>query len=71
MPTNKHPDSKEKPTMSQRFFTACLLILAGIVALWIALELLAKFWVWIVLLGLIVLAGWIVFRVLQARRDRW
>lgn len=39
-----------------RFFRACLLILGGILALWLALELLAQFWGWIVLIGVIVLA---------------
>lgn len=64
-------NKEEKPTMSKRFFTACLLILAGIIALWIALELLARFWVWILVIGLLVLAGWVTYKVLQARRDRW
>jgi uncharacterized membrane protein YdbT with pleckstrin-like domain len=44
------------PTIVQRFFRACLLILGGIVALWIALELLAQFWGWILLICVIALA---------------
>lgn len=44
------------PSIVQRFFRACLLILGGILALWIALELLAQFWVWILLVSVIVLA---------------
>jgi uncharacterized membrane protein YdbT with pleckstrin-like domain len=43
------------PTLVQRFFRACLLILGGILALWIALEILAQFWGWILLTGVIVL----------------
>ncbi|MGE3795592.1 MAG: hypothetical protein AB7I38_16940 [Dehalococcoidia bacterium] len=65
-------DKKEdKPTMSQSFFRACLLILAGIVAIWIALELLARFWFWIVLIAVLLLAGYVAYRVIKARQDRW
>lgn len=43
------------PPITQRFFRACLLILGGILALWLALELLAQFWGWLLLIGLVVL----------------
>ncbi len=43
------------PSILQRFFRACLLILGGVLALWLALELLAQFWGWILLIGVIVL----------------
>lgn len=43
------------PTIMQRFFRACLLILGSIVCLWVALELLAQFWGWILLAAAIVL----------------
>lgn len=43
------------PSIVQRFFRACLLILGGILALWLALELLATFWGWILLIRVIVL----------------
>lgn len=64
-------DKEEKPTMSKRFFTACLLILGGIIALGFALELLARFWLWLLVIGLVALGAYVAFRVLQARRDRW
>lgn len=65
-------DKKEdKPTMSQSFFRACLLILGGIVAISIALELLARFWFWIVLIAVLLLAGYVTYRVIKARQDRW
>lgn len=48
------PDSTP-PTITQRFFRACLLVLGGIVALWLALELLAQFWGWILLVGVVAL----------------
>ncbi|WP_295103914.1 hypothetical protein [uncultured Microbacterium sp.] len=48
--------SEQKPsTIVQRFFRACLLILGGIVALWLAVELLAQFWAWVLLISVIVL----------------
>lgn len=43
------------PTVVQRFFRACVLILGGIVALWIALQLLARFWGWLLLVAAIAL----------------
>ena len=43
------------PTIVQRFFRACLLILGGMIALWLALELLAQFWGWILLILVVVL----------------
>ena len=67
----KKTDNKEKATMSQRFLTACLLILGGVIALYVAIELLSHFWGWIVLSAAVILVGWIAFKVIQARRDRW
>ncbi len=43
------------PPITQRFFRACLLILGGIVCLWLALELLAQSWGWLLLIAAIVL----------------
>ena len=48
------PDETPTPT-PMRFFRACLLILGGVVALWLALELLAQFWGWVLLISVIVL----------------
>lgn len=50
----------DRPTsLAQRVFHACLLILAAVVALWLALELLAQFWGWLLLLVAIVLVLWL------------
>ena len=46
------------PPVTSRFFRACLLILGGIVALWLALELLAQFWGWVLLVAAIALVWW-------------
>ncbi|WP_298868496.1 hypothetical protein [uncultured Microbacterium sp.] len=45
----------QPPSIVQRFFRACLLILGGIVCLWVALELFAQFWGWILLVATIAL----------------
>lgn len=48
---------EESPrSIPQRFFRACLLILGGIAALWLGLELLAQFWGWLLLVGVVVFA---------------
>ena len=41
-----------------RFFRGCSLLLGGIVALWLALQLLAQFWGWILLITGIALVLW-------------
>ncbi|GAA2021750.1 hypothetical protein GCM10009819_00320 [Agromyces tropicus] len=63
----------ETPTPTpQRFFHACLLILGGIVALSLALELLAQFWGWLVLIAGIALVIWAaVVGVRHWREHRW
>jgi fatty acid desaturase len=63
---------KEDPkSVARRFFNFCLLLLGGIVLLYLALELLAHFWGWLVLLGVVVTAIWALMRIVSARRDRW
>ena len=74
MPTSNHPDKhddKENEPMSRRFLTACLLILGGIIALWFAVQLLAHLWGWLLLVAGLALAGWVAFKILQSRRNRW
>jgi len=67
----KKDDEKEKDTMSQRFFTACLLILGGAIALTIAIEFLAQIWGWLVLGVVVAIVIWILARVAKSRQDRW
>lgn len=68
---DKKHDEKEKETMSQKFFNACLLILGGVIVLALAIQLLSQIWVWIVLGIVIIATGWIAFRIWMARRNRW
>ena len=65
-----HKDDKEPTPAMTRFFRACLLALAGVFVLWLALHLLAQFWGWLLLLaaitGLIYVAVWFI----RWRRNR-
>ena len=64
----------ENPTpksVAQRFFDTCLLVLGGVVALWLALQFLAQFWSWIVLVLSVAGVIWVTVLVVRARRDRW
>lgn len=67
--TKKPDDEKPEPLMT-KFFRACLLGLAGVILLCLALELLSKIWGWLLLIaaigGLIWGAVWFV----RWRRDR-
>jgi putative flippase GtrA len=66
------PDPSKEPTsMAKRFLTFCVAILTGVVLLYLALSLLARIWMWIVLIAVILLTGYVVFRVVKARQDRW
>lgn len=56
--------------LSQRFFRACLLILGGIVALSVALDLLARFWGWVALILIVVLILWVGISFYRWWRDR-
>jgi uncharacterized membrane protein len=69
--SDKKPDKEGKPTMSQSFFKACLLVLFGIIALAIAFELLARFWGWLALISAMVVGIWIAVKIYRAKRDRW
>jgi uncharacterized membrane protein YdbT with pleckstrin-like domain len=51
------PDSTP-PSIFQRWFRACLLILGGVLALWLALELFARLWGWLLLAVGIALMLW-------------
>lgn len=65
------PENEKGPApLMTRFFHACLLALAAVVALYLALQILATIWIWLVLIasviGLIAAAMWYV----RWRRDR-
>jgi uncharacterized membrane protein YdbT with pleckstrin-like domain len=71
MRSNHENEKEPKLTMSQTFFRACVLILFGIVAIAIAIELLARFWSWLVIIAVVILGGYLGLAYLRSRRDRW
>ena len=54
--------------LSERFFQACVLLLAGILALWVALQVLSRIWGWLLLIAGIALV--LLLAVLAYRRWR-
>lgn len=63
--------SNEPTSLAKRFFAFCLAVLAGIVLLYLALQLLSQFWGWLLLIASVIAAVWIAVRIVQLRRDRW
>lgn len=70
MPTNRN-DPKEPVTMAKRFMTFCAAVLVGVALLYFAVQLLSQFWGWLVLLAAVAITGYVVIRILRARRNRW
>ena len=68
MPTKN--DDKEPVSIMTRFFRACLLMLAGVFVLWLALQLLAQIWGWLLLLAAVVALIYGVIRFIRWRRNR-
>lgn len=65
----KHEDEKPETIMS-KFFRACLLALAGVVALWLAVQLLAQFWGWLLLVAALGGLIWATIWFIRWQRDR-
>ncbi|MFM9877416.1 MAG: hypothetical protein ACKVOG_06150 [Rhodoglobus sp.] len=63
--------SNEPSTLAKRFVAFCLSVLVGIVLLYLAVQLLAQFWGWLLLIAGFVAAVWIMVRIVQSRRNRW
>ena len=64
-------DTPEPVSMAKRFVLGCLYVFIGIALLKLALDLLAHFWFWLVLLGFLAATGAIVRYVIRSRRQRW
>lgn len=63
--------SNDRPPLFTRAFHGALALLAAAAALWMALQLLAQVWGWLLLLALV---GGAIFVIVQLRRrcrDRW
>ncbi len=64
-------DNPEPVSMTKRFVLGCLYVFIGIGLLKLALDLLAHFWFWLVLIGLLAATVAIVTYVVRSRRQRW
>jgi hypothetical protein len=62
--------SKRKSPFEQ-LFNGALLVFGSIVLIYLALQILASIWYWIVLVVVAVAGIWIAIRVISARRQRW
>lgn len=59
-------------SLVQRLLSACLMLLGCVVALWLALELLAQIWGWLLLVGAVVaLVAAVVIGYRVWRERRW
>lgn len=57
-------------SIAQRFFSVCVLILLGVLAIWLALDVLSRIWGWLVLIAAIGLSGYVAY-ILSRRWRRW
>lgn len=67
---DNEPDDERPETIMQRFFRGCLLALAGVIALWLALQLLAQFWGWLLLAAAVGALIWAAVWFIRRQRDR-
>lgn len=63
--------SNEPTSMAKRFLGFCVSVLAGIVLLYLAMQLLAQFWGWLLLIALIGAAIYVAVVIMRWRRSRW
>jgi membrane protein YdbS with pleckstrin-like domain len=71
MPTHDQTPDKEPEPLMTRFVHACLLLLVAVVALWLAVQLLARFWGWLLLIALTALLIAASVWIMRWRRNRW
>lgn len=65
-----HKNEKDPVPMMSRFFRACLLALAGVFLLTLALQLLAQVWGWLLLIAAAAGLLYAAVRFVRWRRDR-
>lgn len=64
-------EPSKKPDPLTRLWHACLLLLGCSVALWLAVQLIAQIWIWLIAAAVLAAAGtWLVLW-LRRRGDRW
>ncbi len=65
------PGNPEPVSMAKRFVLGCLYVFIGIALLKLAIDLLAHFWYWLVLIAFIAASIGITRHVVRSRRQRW
>ena len=63
--------SPEPKTLISRFVTACVLFLVAAVALTLAFDLLARIWLWLVLIAVLAGVVAVVIWIARRRQNRW
>jgi hypothetical protein len=64
-------DDKEPITMASRMLGFCFAVFLSVILLYLALELLAAIWGWLLLIGIAVIATWVGLVLYRRWRDRW
>lgn len=68
----RKPGGESPAPLMNRFARACLLVLAGVFALWLALQLLGQIWGWLLLIAAAIGATWVLVQLVQWwRNGRW
>lgn len=61
----------EPTTLARRMLAFCFAVLGSVILITLALELLAQIWGWLVLVGSLVGALWVLLQWRRNRADRW
>jgi len=71
--SDKRPgkDDKEPGTMASRILSFCFAVFLSVILLYLAIDILAAIWGWLLLIGIAVLATWLGSVFYRHRRDRW
>ena len=63
--------SEPGKSMAQRFAQFCVLILVGVIAIWIAFDILSRVWGWLLLVAVLLALGYVGFVLFRRWRNRW
>lgn len=61
----------EPPTLARRMLSFCFAVLASVILLTLALELLAQIWIWLALIGVLASGVWLAVKVHRWRSQKW
>lgn len=64
-------NDKEPVTVASRILGFCFAVFVSVILLYLAVELLAAIWGWLLLVAVIITAVWIALLIYRRWRDRW